>query len=74
MWRRAEQICVRVVFLEWHSVVHKIVDAKIDQSTMSTVPKVRLATNQWLMDCMYCKHELFSRSKQKFDVNHIRLY
>jgi hypothetical protein len=41
--------------IEWHSDVHQLVDAKMNQSTLSTVPKVRLATNDWLMDCLYCK-------------------
>lgn len=44
-----------VIVIEWHSVVHELVDMKMDQITLETVPKVRLATNHWLMDCLYCK-------------------
>ncbi|KAI9030094.1 DDHD domain-containing protein [Phycomyces nitens] len=44
---------VKYVPVEWHSVVHLLVDTKMDQSSLSTVPKVRLATNHWLLDCMY---------------------
>lgn len=40
---------------EWHSVVHKLVDDKMDLATLGTVPKVRLVTNHWMMDCLYCK-------------------
>lgn len=41
---------------EWHSHIHQLVDTKINQSTLNTVPKVRSATNDWLMDCFYCKY------------------
>ncbi|KAG0162684.1 hypothetical protein DFQ28_010452 [Apophysomyces sp. BC1034] len=44
---------VKYVPVEWHSVVHKLVDAKMNQSTLNTVPKVRLATNDWVMDSLY---------------------
>ncbi|KAI8142825.1 hypothetical protein BJV82DRAFT_713927 [Fennellomyces sp. T-0311] len=44
---------IKFIPIEWHSVVHALVDAKMEQATMDNVPKVRLATNQWLMDCLY---------------------
>ncbi|KAI8884731.1 hypothetical protein K501DRAFT_332419 [Backusella circina FSU 941] len=46
-------IRIKYIPIEWHSVIHEIVDPKISKSTLSTVPKVRLATNHWLMDCLY---------------------
>ncbi|CAO3650923.1 unnamed protein product [Cunninghamella blakesleeana] len=44
---------IQYVAIEWHSIVHELVDMKMDQITLETVPKVRLATNHWLMDCLY---------------------
>ncbi|GAB5587875.1 hypothetical protein Unana1_02775 [Umbelopsis nana] len=44
---------VKFIPIEWHSVVHKLVDDKIDLATLGTVPKVRLVTNHWVMDCLY---------------------
>ncbi|ORZ04631.1 DDHD domain-domain-containing protein [Absidia repens] len=46
-------IRIRYVAIEWHSVVHALVDTKMEQATLETVPKVRLAINDWLMDCLY---------------------
>ncbi|KAG2223763.1 hypothetical protein INT45_003487 [Circinella minor] len=39
----------------------------MDQATLDNVPKVRLATNQWLMDCMY----YFSKPYGQFIINAI---
>ncbi|KAI8389263.1 DDHD domain-containing protein [Blakeslea trispora] len=47
------KIRVKYTPIEWHSEVHKMVDDKMNRSTLSTVPKVRLTTNEWLMDCLY---------------------
>ncbi|KAI8099160.1 DDHD domain-containing protein [Halteromyces radiatus] len=44
---------IQYVAIEWHSVIHDLVDTKMEQATLETVPKVRLATNHWLMDCLY---------------------
>ncbi|KAI9281433.1 DDHD domain-containing protein [Umbelopsis sp. AD052] len=44
---------VKYIPIEWHSVVHKLVDDKMDLATLGTVPKVRLVTNHWVMDCLY---------------------
>ncbi|KAI8575877.1 hypothetical protein K450DRAFT_259601 [Umbelopsis ramanniana AG] len=44
---------VKYIPIEWHSVVHKLVDGKMDLTTLGTVPKVRLVTNHWVMDCLY---------------------
>ncbi|KAL0078001.1 DDHD domain-containing protein [Phycomyces blakesleeanus] len=49
----SHQLRVKYVPVEWHSVVHLLVDTKMDQSSLGTIPKVRLATNHWLLDCMY---------------------
>ncbi|KAI8346914.1 DDHD domain-containing protein [Choanephora cucurbitarum] len=48
-----KKIRVKYIPIEWHSEVHKMVDDKINRSTLNTVPKVRLTTNEWLMDCLY---------------------
>ncbi|KAI9492948.1 DDHD domain-containing protein [Zychaea mexicana] len=61
------KIQVEFVVIEWHSIVHALVDAKMDQATLENVPKVRLATNQWLMDCMY----YFSKPYGQFIIDAI---
>ncbi|KAI8332032.1 DDHD domain-containing protein [Chlamydoabsidia padenii] len=48
-----EAIRIHYVAIEWHSVVHGLVDMKMEQATLETVPKVRLTANHWLMDCLY---------------------
>lgn len=50
-----QNIRVKYIPIEWHSDIHSVVDSKINKTTLNTVPKVRLTTNDWLMDCLYCK-------------------
>ncbi|KAI9253889.1 DDHD domain-containing protein [Phascolomyces articulosus] len=57
------------LYIEWHSILHALVDSKMDQATLDNVPKVRLATNQWLMDCMY----YFSKPYGQFIIDAICL-
>ncbi|KAG2176318.1 hypothetical protein INT43_005552, partial [Umbelopsis isabellina] len=47
------KVRVKFIPIEWHSVVHKLVDDRMDLATLGTVPKVRLVTNHWMMDCLY---------------------
>ncbi|KAL1924230.1 uncharacterized protein VTP21DRAFT_7265 [Calcarisporiella thermophila] len=44
---------VKVIPIEWHSGLHKLVDHKIEKSTLKTVPKVRLLANEWISDVIY---------------------
>ncbi|KAL1921881.1 uncharacterized protein VTP21DRAFT_10523 [Calcarisporiella thermophila] len=44
---------VEVIPIEWHSGLHKVVDDKISKSTLKTIPKVRLMTNDWMFDAGY---------------------
>lgn len=55
---KRELIMSLLIHIEWHSDIHQLVDSKMNKSTLNTVPKVRLATNDWLMDCLYCKSAL----------------
>lgn len=62
-----ENIRVKYVPIEWHSDIHSVVDSKINRTTLSTVPKVRLTTNDWLMDCLY----YFSKPHGQFIVDSV---
>lgn len=52
---------------EWHSFIHDMIDSKMNKSTLTTVPKVRLAANHWLMDCLY----YFTKPYGQHIINHV---
>ncbi|CEG73851.1 hypothetical protein RMATCC62417_09150 [Rhizopus microsporus] len=62
-----KHIRVKYIPIEWHSFIHDMIDSKMNKSTLTTVPKVRLAANHWLMDCLY----YFTNPYGQHIINHV---
>ncbi|CEG80935.1 hypothetical protein RMATCC62417_15196 [Rhizopus microsporus] len=62
-----KHIRVKYIPIEWHSFIHDMIDSKMNKSTLTTVPKVRLAANHWLMDCLY----YFTKPYGQHIINHV---